>query len=59
MQAPKNLEMATRPNLEKTLEELVDENEEVIVTDPALPISMHIGFTYSLDEKLVDDVVNA
>ncbi|ORX43002.1 hypothetical protein BCR36DRAFT_305078 [Piromyces finnis] len=59
MQAPKNLEMATRPNLEKTLDELVDESEEVVVTDPSLPISMHIGFTYSLDEKIVDDVVNA
>jgi len=59
MRAPKNLEMATRPNLEKTLEELVEENEEVIVTDPALPISMHIGFIYSLDEKIIDDVINA
>ena len=59
MQAPKNLEMATRPNLEKTLGELVDENEEVVITDPSLPIEMHIGFDYSLDEKIIDDVVNA
>jgi len=59
MQAPKNLEMATRPNLDKTLEELVNEDEEVIITDPSLPIEMHIALIYSLDEKLVDDVVNA
>ncbi len=59
MQNPRHLEMATRPNLEKTLEELVNEDEEVVITDPSLPISMKIGFIYSLEEKLVDDIVNA
>lgn len=36
-QAPPGLEQQTRPNLSKKLSELVKSEEEVVVTDPAIP----------------------
>jgi ubiquitin-activating enzyme E1 C len=38
-QGPPSLELATRPNLDKKLGELVEEGEELAVTDPAFTIS--------------------
>lgn len=40
MQAPRALEQATRPNLQKQMGELVEDGEEITVTDEALPISI-------------------
>lgn len=37
MQSPASLEEATRPNLEKRLKDVVEEGEEVSVTDPSFP----------------------
>ena len=42
LQSPPLLEEATRPNLMKTLSSLIDEHEEMILTDPALPITMKL-----------------
>ncbi|KAI9343740.1 hypothetical protein DFJ73DRAFT_841197 [Zopfochytrium polystomum] len=42
MQAPKMLEQATRPNLEKALHELMQDGQDIVVTDEALPISMKL-----------------
>lgn len=42
MQAPKALEAATRPNLEKCLSELIDSGEYITVTDAALPVSLQL-----------------
>ncbi|KAF1999546.1 hypothetical protein P154DRAFT_523332 [Amniculicola lignicola CBS 123094] len=36
-QSPPSLEEQTRPNLFKKLNELVEEGEEVVITDPAIP----------------------
>jgi len=47
MQAPKPLEQATRPNLEKPLATFVeDEEDEITVTDQALPISLQLRITW-------------
>ncbi|KAI8817084.1 uncharacterized protein EV422DRAFT_543290 [Fimicolochytrium jonesii] len=40
MAAPRALEQATRPNLTKQMGELVENGEEITVTDEALPISI-------------------
>lgn len=58
MRAPKNLEQATRPNLDLSLEKLVDNDEEITVTDPSLPISIQIVIHYSYEEKLIEDNEN-
>lgn len=42
LQSPQLLEEATRPNLTKTLSSLIDEHEEMVLTDPALPITMKL-----------------
>ena len=39
---PPNLEEVTRPNLQKKLNELIDLGDEIIVTDPNLPISLKL-----------------
>lgn len=39
---PASLEEMTRPNLEKKLNTLIEPNEEMIVTDPNLPISLRL-----------------
>ncbi len=41
-QAPKQLEEATRPNLEKKLCEVVKEGEEITVTDARLPFTLGV-----------------
>src|SRR5690606_2123244 len=43
LQAPKQLEEATRPNLEKKLRDLVEEGDEVVVTDAGLPFSVRLS----------------
>lgn len=47
MQAPKVLEEATRPNLEKKLSDLVDDGEFITVTDAALPVSLQLCVKYT------------
>jgi ubiquitin-activating enzyme E1 C len=42
MQAPKQLEEQTRPNLAKKLSELVESGEYITVTDAALPVSLQL-----------------
>ncbi|KAG0170615.1 hypothetical protein DFQ28_002055 [Apophysomyces sp. BC1034] len=42
MQAPPALEEITRPNLSKTLEELLEDGDCVTVTDTALPVSLQL-----------------
>lgn len=46
-QAPPQLEQATRPNLEKTCGELLEEGDEITVTDAGLPfqLTLLIRFT--------------
>lgn len=45
-QGPPQLEKATRPNLNKLLEELIDNNEEVSITDPNLPFNLNLKLKY-------------
>ncbi|CAO3679538.1 unnamed protein product [Umbelopsis vinacea] len=42
MQAPPALEKASRPNLLLKMSELVEDNDEITVTDVALPVSMQL-----------------
>lgn len=42
MQAPPQLEVATRPNLEKSLNELLESGDVVTVTDASLPFSLDL-----------------
>ncbi|KAL0091410.1 hypothetical protein J3Q64DRAFT_1723474 [Phycomyces blakesleeanus] len=42
MQAPPALEIATRPNLSKTLSELLEEGDIITVTDASLPVSLQM-----------------
>ncbi len=42
MQAPPQLEVATRPNLEKSLGELLESGDVVTVTDSSLPFSLDL-----------------
>jgi ubiquitin-activating enzyme E1 C len=42
MQAPPALEKASRPNLVLKMSELVEDNDEITVTDVALPVSMQL-----------------
>lgn len=46
MQAPKQLELATRANLEVRLKDLVHDDEEINVTDLNLPITLRILLVY-------------
>ncbi|KAG2220599.1 hypothetical protein INT45_002621 [Circinella minor] len=46
MQAPPVLEEATRPNLEKKLEDLIESGEYITVTDVALPVSIQLKVTW-------------
>ncbi|KAF9160009.1 hypothetical protein DFQ26_005981 [Actinomortierella ambigua] len=45
MPAPKQLEEALRPNLEKTLKELLSSGDEITITDTTLPFSLQIVLT--------------
>ena len=46
MQAPKALEQATRVNLDKPLKTLLSDQEEITVTDDALPISIRLVVSF-------------
>ncbi|KAJ3417603.1 hypothetical protein HDV05_000060 [Chytridiales sp. JEL 0842] len=46
MRAPAFLEQATRPNLEKKLEELLQDGDTVIVTDDALPVNIELQISF-------------
>lgn len=48
LQAPPQLEEATRPNLEKKVSELVPPGGEITVTASTLPFSLSLRVTYSL-----------
>lgn len=45
-QAPPQLEVATRPNLDKKLSELVPDGGDVTVTASTLPFSLSLRITY-------------
>ncbi|TPX65963.1 hypothetical protein SpCBS45565_g04822 [Spizellomyces sp. 'palustris'] len=47
MRAPRMLEEATRPNLEKQIRELMEDGEEVTVTDATLPISIQMTVRFT------------
>ncbi|KAG5519158.1 hypothetical protein PMAC_002246 [Pneumocystis sp. 'macacae'] len=46
LQAPLHLEEITRSNLSKSLEELVDDGEDVLITDPDLPFTLKLKLKY-------------
>lgn len=46
LRAPAALEENTRPNLLLKLNHLVEPNEEILVTDPSLPISLKLKVTF-------------
>lgn len=46
MQAPPALETATRPNLQKSMEELIEEGDYITVTDIALPVSIQLKVSW-------------
>ena len=41
MTAPRNLEEATRPNLDLSLKDLINDGTNITITDGSLPISMN------------------
>ncbi|ORY80368.1 hypothetical protein BCR37DRAFT_349150 [Protomyces lactucae-debilis] len=47
LQAPPQLEEATRPNLLKKMSELVEENDEVSVTSASLPFSLKLKIKFN------------
>ncbi|RKP13279.1 hypothetical protein BJ684DRAFT_22839 [Piptocephalis cylindrospora] len=51
MQAPPFLEKVTRPNLYKEMRRLVQEGEEVIVTDARLPIHLTLRIQFREDQR--------
>lgn len=42
MRAPESLEVATRPNLDRPLSQLITSGQELVVTDPELPMSIRV-----------------
>lgn len=46
LQAPPQLEQATRPNLEKTLNELMMSGDVLTITDAGLPFSLSLAVTF-------------
>ncbi|KAG0321638.1 hypothetical protein BGZ97_010733 [Linnemannia gamsii] len=46
MQAPKQLEEAMRPNLQKSLSELFSSGDELTITDSTLPFSLQVIVTF-------------
>lgn len=46
LQAPPQLELATRPNLEKTLSELIASGDVLTVTDSGLPFSLDLQVNF-------------
>lgn len=51
MPKPKSLEEATRPNLDKALADLVDDDDEITLTDPVFPgdVALTLKLTFSLE----------
>lgn len=43
MQAPVQLEKATRPNLEKKVSDFVEEGGQIVVTSTSLPFSLQLN----------------
>ena len=47
LQAPPQLEKATRPNLDKTLAELIADGDVLTVTDASLPFSLSLAIAFA------------
>lgn len=45
-QSPPFFEQKTRPNLEKQLSSIVEEGEDILITDSSLPISLTVKISY-------------
>ncbi|KAG4306286.1 hypothetical protein PORY_000274 [Pneumocystis oryctolagi] len=45
-QAPLQLEEATKSNLDRLIEELVNNGEDVLITDPSLPFTLNLKLKY-------------
>lgn len=51
MQSPDQLRKLTEPNLTELVINLVDEGEEVILTDPALPLALKFRFRFTSHQQ--------
>ncbi|KAJ1507478.1 hypothetical protein HMI54_001519 [Coelomomyces lativittatus] len=51
MQAPPSLEEMTRPHLDLPLSNFVTSGQEIVVTDPSLPLSISIVLKFTENEK--------
>ncbi|EWC45250.1 hypothetical protein DRE_05977 [Drechslerella stenobrocha 248] len=47
LQAPKQLEEQTRPNLEKKLKELIEAGDELSISDPGMPFNLRLIISFS------------
>lgn len=47
LQAPPQLEKATRPNLDKVLSELISDGDVLTVTDASLPFSLTLAISFA------------
>jgi len=47
LQAPKQLEEQTRPNLEKKLKELIEVGDELSISDPGMPFNLRFIISFS------------
>lgn len=56
LRSPQMLEEYTRPNLGKKLSSLIEDGEEVLVTDPSLPISLRLIVHFSGPETEPNDI---
>jgi ubiquitin-activating enzyme E1 C len=54
MAAPRALQEATAPNLDKALDEMVSSGDVCVVTDPAFPRAMHLEVTVVFPESAVE-----
>lgn len=52
MQKPPSLEQMTRPNLNKPLQELICDGEELTITDPSFPSDMSLGLIVIFEKNL-------
>eukprot|EP00590_Aulacoseira_subarctica_P005045 CAMPEP_0172431690 /NCGR_PEP_ID=MMETSP1064-20121228/59605_1 /TAXON_ID=202472 /ORGANISM="Aulacoseira subarctica , Strain CCAP 1002/5" /LENGTH=447 /DNA_ID=CAMNT_0013178549 /DNA_START=61 /DNA_END=1407 /DNA_ORIENTATION=- len=50
MQKPPSLEKATRPNLDKAVSLLIDDGEELTITDPVFPGGTSLGLLVSFEQ---------
>ncbi len=53
MQAPPQLKAATRSNLERQLVDLVEEGEEIIITDAKIPLSLRITVSWEDSDETI------